>query len=287
MGQWKRTLRNTGMSLTFAAIGAVAAETAASAHDGAGSDHVIGTVTALGTDSFTISAYDGTSETVDTTSTTAYAETGTTVPPTTVATGQEVLVALDPADTTPTAVKVTVLLDHFSGKVTSVTPTSITLSGPWNWSGDVVISSSTLYFDGTTAASGVTDGEYVTAFGTPDATTPTKLDALFVDIGKKTECTPRVPSATPTTTPGTDPWPVSPGGTPLHPASRPATAPAGSTNTTSTTSRTPTPGAPAGNGNGGSFGSQGGHGFGPGGGPGQGGHGFGGGGGGFGGRGRG
>lgn len=290
MGTWKQTLRNTGLSLTVAAVGIVAAESAASAHDGGNpSDWVVGSVTGLGTDSFTITTHGGSTETIDTTPTTAYAETGTTVPPTTVATGEEVLVALDPSDTTPTAVKITVLLDRLSGKVTDVTANSITLSGPRDSSRDVVISSSTLYYDGSSTATGVTDGEFVTAFGTWDATTPTELDAQFVDIGHKTDCRFGVPpTVTPTTTPpttpsttaGSDPWSGgagwSAGGT--HQGSHPANAPSGPT-TTSTAGPSSasfhSSVAPSGN-HGASFGAgQGGGGFGAG--AGQGGHGFGGG----------
>ena len=105
---------------------------------------------------------------------------------------------LDPSDATPTAVEVTVLLDRLSGKVTNVTSTSITLSRFRGTTGDVVISPSTTYYQGKTSATGVTDGEFVTAFGTWDTTTPTELDALFVDIGSKTTvCPPRSPHIAP------------------------------------------------------------------------------------------
>jgi hypothetical protein len=280
MGTWKQTLRNTGLSLTVAAMGIMAAESAASAHDGgAPGDHVIGQVTGLGTDSFTITTHGGTTETIDTTAATAYAETGTTVPPTAVAVGEEVLVSLDPADTTPTAVKITVLLDSASGKVTAVTSTSITLSGRWDWSRDVVISPSTVYYEGTTSETGVTVGEFVTAFGTRDTTTPSEIDAQFVDIGKKTVCTfgvpPTVtPGATQPTTPGTDPGSGGAGwGT--DPGNHPANAPTGATSTTTagpsaTSFHAPT--APSGSRGGAPTGGPGGGGFGPG--AGQGGHGF-------------
>ncbi len=96
--------------------------------------------------------------------------------------GETVAVTLDPTDATPTAVHVTVLLDRASGKVTAVSSTSITLSGPKDSTRYAVISPSTLYFNGKTAATGVTIGEFVTAFGTRDTSTPTDLEALFVDI---------------------------------------------------------------------------------------------------------
>ena len=129
MGQWKRTLRNTGISLTVAGVGVMGAAGAASAH-GVGPQFVRGTVTTVGTGTITITTHKGTMETIDT-STTTYSETGTLVAPTGVTDGQDVLVKLDPADSTPTAVEITVILDRESGKVTAFTGTSITLAGPW------------------------------------------------------------------------------------------------------------------------------------------------------------
>jgi uncharacterized membrane protein YgcG len=197
MGQWKRTLRNTGISLTVAGVGVLGAAGAASAH-GVAPQFVRGTVTTVGTGSITITTHKGTTETIDTTTTT-YSETGTLVAPTGVTDGQDVLVRLDPADTTPTAVEITVILDRESGKVTAFTSTSITLAGPWGKTRDVEVTSpGTTYYDGKTTATGVTVGEYVIAFGTWDTTTtPPELDALFVDIGSTTVCPPRSPRITP------------------------------------------------------------------------------------------
>lgn len=197
MGHLKRTLRNTGISLTVVGVGVVGAAGAASAH-GDGAQVVRGTVTGLGSGTFTITTHRGTTETIDTTPTTTYAETGTLVAPTGVLQGQDVAVRLDPADATPTAVEVTIILDRVSGKVTGVTSTSITLAGPWGTTRDVAISSpGTTYYDGKTTATGVTVGEFVIAFGTWDTTTPSELDALFVDIGSTTVCPPRSPRITP------------------------------------------------------------------------------------------
>src|ERR1039458_9914675 len=68
MLQWKRTILNTGVTLTKIAAGALAVEGVASAHDGAGSDgvipHAVGKVTTLGTGSFIITTHDGTTETI-------------------------------------------------------------------------------------------------------------------------------------------------------------------------------------------------------------------------------
>jgi len=209
MGHLKRTLRNTGISLTVVGVGVVGAAGAAAAHgDGDGSPAVRGTVTGVGTGSFTITTHQGTTETIDTATTTTYAETGTLVAPTGVVQGQDVVVRLDPSDATPTAVEVTVILDRVSGQVTDVTGTSITLSGVGTMTRDVLISSGTTYFDGKTTATGMTDGEFVTAFGTWDTTPLSELDALFVDIGSTTVCPPRSPRITPSGTvppAGTDP----------------------------------------------------------------------------------
>jgi hypothetical protein len=266
MGQLKRTLRFTGISLAMAGAGVVGAAGAASAHDdGASGPALWGTVTAVGTGSFTITTHPGTTEIIDTTATTTYAEPGTTVAPAAVVEGQDVVVRLDPADATPTAVEVTVLLDRVSGKVTDVTATSITLSGARGTTPDVVISPSTTYYEGKTPATAVTDGEFVTAFGTWDTTTPTELDALFVDIGSKTTvCPPRspriVPSGTvPSTTsdPSTTTWGNhTPGSTPAVVPSV-SSVPASGTLSSSHGSDPQTIGAagPAANG-------QGGHGFG-------------------------
>jgi uncharacterized membrane protein YgcG len=200
MLKWKRTLMNAGVSLSVATVGALAVEGSASAHDAPGSDdgvaHALrGVVSAVGTGNFTITNRQGT-ETIDTTSTTTFSETGTPLPPVTVAVGQSVAVALDPSDTTPTAVRVTVLLNRVSGKVTNVTGSTITLAGP-RAGRQVLISSITQYFNGKTTATGVTDGEFVSAFGTRDATTPGELDAIFVDIASVTPHPPRLPVVNP------------------------------------------------------------------------------------------
>ena len=80
----KRTILNTGVTLTVVAAGALAVEGVASAHDVAGNDgvttHAVGKVTALGTDSFTLTTHEGTTETIDTTPTTTFGERATKVP---------------------------------------------------------------------------------------------------------------------------------------------------------------------------------------------------------------
>ena len=193
MQHWKRTILHTGASLSIVGGGALIAAGAASAHDatdsstpGGPAHHghyaVQGVVATVGTDSFAITTHKGTTKTIDTTSTTTFGETGTPVAPTGVTVGETVAVTLDPTDATPTAVHVTVLLGRASGKVIAVSSTSITLAGPRDSTREVVLSPGTTFFTGKTAATGVTVGEFVTAFGTRDTSTPTDLDALFVDI---------------------------------------------------------------------------------------------------------
>jgi len=189
MQQWRRTILHTGVSLSLLGGGALIAAGAAGAHDAADpatppqpvSHAVVGVVTVLGVNSFTITTHKGATKTIDTTPSTTFAETGTPVAPTGVAVGEAVIVALDPGAATPTAVHVTVHLDRISGKVLDVSSTSITLAGPKDGKRHVIISSSTEYFTGGTKATGVTVGEIVTAWFTRSTSTPTDLDALFVD----------------------------------------------------------------------------------------------------------
>lgn len=239
MQQWKRRFLNTGVSLSVLGGGALIAAGTAGAHDAtdpatpaASFPHAVqGVVGPLGVNSFTITTHKGTTETIDTTKTTKYAETGTPVAPTGVATGQDVLVSLDPGAATPTAVHVTVILDRVSGKVLKVDGTNIILAGPKDSTRDAVISSGTKYFSGMTTATGVTGGEFVTAFGTKDTSTPTDLDALFVDIYSTSVHPPKSPVVTPTLTNPVGPrhgdnggWQHAPATLPAVPAA-PATVP--------------------------------------------------------------
>lgn len=217
MQHWKRKILNAGVSLSVVGAGVVLAEGAASAHDAVDQDtsshqvpfrHLVqGVVASVGTGSFTITTHKGVTKTIDTTSTTVFSETGTPVVPATVAVGQNVLVSLDPTNLTPTAQRVVVVLNRVSGKVLDVTATSITLSGPRDTTHVVDILSGTLFFSGTTAAIGVTVGEFVTAFGNADTTTPSEFDALFIDIGSAPHpagapVVPTVPNPNPNPNPG-------------------------------------------------------------------------------------
>jgi uncharacterized membrane protein YgcG len=212
---WKRKILNAGVSLSVVGGGVLLAEGAVGAHDAVDHDgpahhqgfrHLVqGVVASVGTGTFTITTHRGVTKTIDTTSTTVFSETGTPVVPATVAVGQSVAVSLDPTNPTPTALRVAIVLNRISGKVLSVTPTSITLTGPHNAARVVTILSGTMFFSGTTSATGVTVGEFVSVFGNPDATTPTDFDAMFVDIGfahPQPVGTPVVPPAVPNPNPG-------------------------------------------------------------------------------------
>jgi uncharacterized membrane protein YgcG len=185
MGQWKRTARTAGATLAVATAGALVAQGAASAHDGGQpeAEHLVvsGVVTQVGTDSFTIMHHNQT-ETIGTTPTTTFAETGTPNAPSGVVMGEEVVVSLLPNAATPTATHVTVLLDRISGRVVTVAAGSLTLAARHHHTRTVITSADTMFFQGKSTATGATAGEFVTAFDTPDATTPGELDALFVDI---------------------------------------------------------------------------------------------------------
>jgi hypothetical protein len=153
-------------------------------------------VTAVGTDSLTLLT-DSATKTIATNDATTYAETGTPAKVSGVAKGESVAVTLDPATSTPTAERVIVVLDRESGKVVSETGSLITLAGGRGGDRTVSVSAGTDYFQGTTQVSGVSSGEYVTAFGTRSSTASTAIDALYVDIR-------------PATTPRPGPVPVSP-----------------------------------------------------------------------------
>ena len=187
MVQLKRSLRTGGVLLGAVTLGLAAGEGIAGA-DGAQGHQVRGTISAVAADSFTISLMNGTSESIATTTATVLAEVGTPTAPTGLGVGERVGVQLDPTDATPTATKVTILLDRIGGQVSAVSGSTITVSGHRGTTRQVIVSSNTQYFEGSTTVTGVTVGEYISAFGAADAVTPTSVDALFVDIGSKIPC---------------------------------------------------------------------------------------------------
>lgn len=212
---WKKNVRNVGITLSAASLGLLAAEGTAGAHESdSAPDQVAGTVTSVATDSITVQAPDGTSQTVETTPSTTYRETGTSTVPTVVK-GDHVDVKLDPADATPTATAITVLLDRVSGRVVSVDGSTVRLAER-HGSRDFLTTASTTYNEvpststsSTSAPTGLASGEYVTAFGLRSSATPSEIVAQFVDI-----VSPKIP---------TPPRPVPP---------QPVKFPAGTTPTT-------------------------------------------------------
>jgi uncharacterized membrane protein YgcG len=211
---WKRKILKAGVSLSVVGGGVLLAQGSATAHDavdhGGPAHHemfrhqVKGVVASVGTGTFTITTHRGTTETIATTSATVFSETGTPVVPATVAVGQNVAVSLDPTNPIPTAQRVVIVLNRISGEVHDVSATSFTLSGH-NTTRVVMVSSGTMFFNGTTSATGVTVGEFVTAFGNADPTTRHAFDALFVDIGfahPQPAGTPAVPPTVPNPNPG-------------------------------------------------------------------------------------
>jgi hypothetical protein len=159
-------------------------------------------VTSVASGDFVLQKYDGTTETVDTTSGTAYSEPGTSVAPPGLLQGENVAVTLDPTASNPTATSVTVFPERVSGRVTDVAGSTITLSNR-RGTDIVLVSPSTKYFQKGTSPTGVSDDELVSAFGLPDAGTPSDLDAQVVVISSPA---PR-PQPTPATQPAPQPQP--------------------------------------------------------------------------------
>jgi len=160
---------------------------------------VSGTVTAVGTGSFTLTESDGRVVTVTTTASTTYAETGAVVPPTGVAAGEQVTVTTVPGTartaTSVTATRVLVVLTHVLGTVGSVGAGSFDVQLVGGLVVTVDTGPGTVVRKAGVVQSGVSVGEYVTAYGAADPSDPSRLDAQFVVIS-----TP--PTADPTPTAG-------------------------------------------------------------------------------------
>lgn len=199
--QLHKTMRIAGVSLSAAALGLIAAEGPAAAHEGTSSPDLRGRVSSVASGDFVIQQYDGTTETVDTTGGTTYSEPGSSVALPGVVNGENVAVSLDPSTSSPTATSVAVFPEKVSGRVTNVAGSTITLSNR-HGAETVLVSSDTKYYEKGTSPTGVTDGEQVVAFGLPDTTTPGALEAQVVAIfGPHQQPTPpATPSTTPTTT---------------------------------------------------------------------------------------
>jgi len=163
---------------------------------------VSGTVTTVGTGSFTLTQTDGTVVAVTTTPSTTYGETGAAVPPTGVTTGEQVTVTTVPGTshdaTSVTATRVLVVLTHVLGTVVSVGTGSFSVQLVGGLAVTVTTGPSTVVRKAGVVQPGVTAGEYVTAYGAADPSDPSRLDAQFVVIS-----TP--PAAHPTPTPAGHP----------------------------------------------------------------------------------
>jgi Domain of unknown function (DUF5666) len=223
--QLHKTMRLAGVSLSAAALALITAEGPAAAHEGTSSPDLRGRVTSVASGDFVIQKYDGTTETLDTTSGTTYSEPGSSLALPGVVNGENVAVSLDPSASSPTATKVVVLPERVSGRVTNIAGSTITLSNR-RGTDIVLVSSDTKYYEKGTTPTGVSDGEQVTAFGLPDTTTPGALDAQIVAIFNSAtppqpHPTPQ-PAPTPTTTAVTS-GPQS-GGPQAQPAEPPAPA---------------------------------------------------------------
>ena len=173
--------RVAGVSLSAAALALLTVEGPAAADEGTPSPDLRGRVTAVASDDFVLQKYDGSTETVDTTGGTTYAEPGSSTALLGVLNGENVAVPLDPSASSPTATNVVVFPNRVGGRVTSVSGSTLTLS---NRKGDdtVLVSPSAKYYEKGTTPTGVSQGELVSAFGLPDSTTPGDLDAQVVAI---------------------------------------------------------------------------------------------------------
>jgi Domain of unknown function (DUF5666) len=143
-----------------------------------------GVVTSVSSDGFQILLPDTSREEIRTNNSTGYAETGSPDAVSGVAVGENVDVRLAPETSpsdTPTASRVEILLDAVRGKVMSVSDTSITLTHGKSADRTVQVTPSTKYFKGGSAASGVTDGEQVVAYGTPNSGKNPDVTAWYVD----------------------------------------------------------------------------------------------------------
>ena len=217
--QLNKAMRTTGISLSVAALALLAAEGPAAAHEGTSSPDLRGRVTSVATSDFVIQKYDGTTETVDTTSGTTYAQPGSSVALPAVQDGENVAVTLDDSAPSPTATSVVVFPERVSGRVSNVAGSTIALSNR-RGTDAVLVSPSTKYYEKGMSPTSVSDGELVSAFGLPDATTPGDLDAQVVAIfspGPQPTPQPAPITTAPTSTA------ITPGPQPSSPQVRPAT----------------------------------------------------------------
>jgi hypothetical protein len=232
--QLHKTMRLAGVTLSAAALALLTAEGTAAAHEQASSPDLPGQVTSVASGDFVLQKYDGSTETVDTTDATTYAEPGSSVAPPGVYDGENVAVTLDPTVSSPTATTVVVFPERVDGRVTDVAGSTVTLTNR-RGAHTVIVSPGTKYYQKGATPTGVSDGEAVAVFGLPDAGTPGELDAQVVAIFRppaqsQSQPQPPAPQATqlqpqPPTAAATQ-WPR--GAAPGTPPAAPHTPPNGS-----------------------------------------------------------
>ena len=145
-----------------------------------------GTVTAVGANdaTVTVTPTDGTATTFSVTASTAITEGRTTVPASTLATGERVDVRA--AASAPTvATSISIVVATLTGTVSSVSGNTIVITDSQGFTRTIQVSASTTYVESDTTSPSLSDvakGDVVTATGTVDAN-GTTLDATRVTIG--------------------------------------------------------------------------------------------------------
>ena len=146
-----------------------------------------GTITSLGTNSFTVKTPDGNAETVNTTGSTTYTRDGATSSASALAVGEHVRVRPAQSSTntssTVTAAAVDIMDPAIHGTVEGVSGNTLTILDEQGFWRTVNLSGTTTYTDNGTSssASALSNGEKVVAFGSVD-TDHTSLDATSVAI---------------------------------------------------------------------------------------------------------
>lgn len=146
-----------------------------------------GTITSLGTNSFTVKTPDGSTQTVDTTGSTNYNRDGASSSASALAVGEHVRVRPTQSSTntssTVTAADVDIMDPSIHGTVENVSNNTLTILDEQGFWRTVNLSGTTTYTDNGTSssASALSNGEKVVAFGSVDGD-HTSLDATTVAI---------------------------------------------------------------------------------------------------------
>lgn len=145
--QRNKTWRLAGVSLSAAALGLLTAEGSAAAHEGTSSSDLRGRVTPVELAAFVLKKFDGTAQTVYTSSTTTYSEPGSSVFPAGVVEGENVAVALDPTASGPDSNERDRVSREVGGRVANVSGSTLTVT---NWHGGtetVLVTPDTKYLE--------------------------------------------------------------------------------------------------------------------------------------------